>query len=63
MTQPDFPRFTLENLRRGLIAYDAMVDPVLKLLLAQQMVMDAEQFAAKVSYWADNLRRQHGQCE
>ena len=57
MTAPDFPRITLENLRRTLLVFDSLTDPELRLIAANQLVLDAETFAAKVGYWADALRQ------
>jgi hypothetical protein len=54
---PDFPRITLENLRRTLLVFDSLTDPELRLIAANQMVLDSEMLAAKVGYWADALRR------
>ena len=53
----DFPRVTLENIRRTLMVYDHLTDPELRLIAANQLVLDAEMMACKVSSWADNLRR------
>ena len=53
----DFPRITLENIRRTLMVFDQLSNPELKLLAAQQLVLDAVTFSAKVGYWADNIRR------
>ena len=53
----DFPRITLEIIRRTLMVFDHLTDPELKLIAANQLVLDAYMMAAKVGYWADNLRR------
>ena len=57
MTVPDFPRITLSNIKRTLLVFDSLTDPELRLVAANQMVLDAEMLAAKVGYWADALRR------
>ena len=54
----DFPRITLENIRRTLMAFDHLTDPELKLIAANQLVLDAEKLACKVASWADGLRRE-----
>ena len=54
----DFPRITLENIRRTLMVFDHLTDPELKLIAANQLVLDAVTFSAKVGYWADGLRRE-----
>ena len=54
----DFPRITLENIRRTLMVYDHLTDPELKLIAANQLVLDAEMLAVDISYWADGLRRE-----
>ena len=66
----DFPRVTLENIRRTLMVFDHLTDPELKLIAANQLVLDAVTFSAKVGYWADGLRREidakgegHGQSD
>ena len=57
MNAPDFPRITLMNIKRTLLVFDSLTDPELKIIAANQLVLDAETFAAKVGYWADALRR------
>ena len=58
MPSHDFPRITLENIRRTLMVYDHLTDPELRLIAANQLVLDAEMMAVKVASWADGLRRE-----
>ena len=40
------------------MVFDHLTDPELKLIAANQLVLDAEMMACKVSSWADGLRRE-----
>jgi hypothetical protein len=40
------------------MVYDHLTDPELKLIAANQLVLDAEMMAVKVAHWADGLRRE-----
>ena len=57
MNQPDFPRITLENIRRTLLVFDSLTDPELRLVAANQLVFDVEALAAKVGI---DVRRYDG---
>jgi hypothetical protein len=54
---PDFPRITLLNIKRTLLVFDSLHDTELKLLAAQQLVLDAEMMAVKVASWATPASR------